>query len=80
MPFTVFHDKQFVDQKFIDAIDPKAFKFLLVPSYSIDFESQNIIQKQEDVNAAIDLGRRLRSCDCLKKSTTADGISFFIIT
>lgn len=80
MPLTVYHDKQFVEQKFIDALDPKTFRFLIVPNYTVDFESKNVIQKQEDVNAAMDLASKVRSYDCVKKSTTADGVSFFITT
>ena len=70
-----------IPQKFLSVMsNSKDFNFVIIPRYKFDDDSKNIIQKQEDVDEAISLAMKVKSfTTCIAKSTTADGISFFII-
>ena len=70
-----------IPSKFLDVMsNPSDFNLVIIPRYKFDDDSKNIIQKQEDVDEAINLAMKVKSFTaCIVKSTTADGISFFII-
>lgn len=77
---SVLSQKSEIQQKFLDVMSTKEFSFIMIPKFFLDEESKNIIQKQIDVDEAIKLASKIKSYNqCVAKSTTTDGISFFYL-